>query len=332
MDPAYVARTTETAVNAPSGRLWRGVHVQVHHDDEVDDLIGQLAALRQLGINALVAEINYDYAYVSHPELREENPIHRDHAQRLGNACREQGLRLIPQLQCLGHQSWKEKTFALLSRHPEYDETPGQYPDNAGIYCRSWCPRQPEVLSLVVDLFDELLEVFEADALHVGMDEVFLIASEHCPRCREANPGDLFATAVNENHAHLVGKRGVEMLMWGDRLLDNGVMGYGEWEASTNRTHPAIEQIPRDIIICDWHYALRETYPSILFLLEQGFRVWPSGWRDTRAIEAFVDDARRYRTDRLLGFLCTTWDAVRPNDLATWPPIGFAMQRLDWLA
>ncbi len=310
------------------GSLWRGLHVQLHGDDEVDALIGALPVLAKIGINALIAEINYHYAYASHPELREENPIGREHAQKLGRVCRDYGIRPIPQFQCLGHQSWKDQTFALLKRYPEFDETPGQYPGNAGIYCRSWCPQQPALLPLLFDLFDELLQALEADALHVGMDEVLLIASEHCPRCKGGSPADLFAKAVGEYHEHLVGKRGVEMLMWGDRLLDDRVMGYGEWEAATNNTHSAVERIAKDIIICDWHYERREDYPSIPFFLEKGFRVWPSGWREVNAVEAFVDYAEQYRTERLMGYLCTTWDAVQPDEAAKWPPVTAAMKRL----
>ena len=328
MDYTDPGRKTEVAVDPQLGKLWRGIHVLLNTNEEVDGLIAELPALAEMGINVVIAEINYHYAYASHPELREENSISRDHAHRLGRVCREYGIRPIPQLQCLGHQSWEERTFALLRQYPEYDETPGQYPNNAGIYCRSWCPQQPAVLPLIFDLFDELLEVFEADALHVGMDEVFLIASEHCPRCKGASPSELFAKAVNDYHEHLVGRRGVEMLMWGDRLLDDRVMGYGEWEAATNDTHLAIERIATDIIICDWHYELREAYPSIPFFLEKEFRVWPSGWRDTEAIETFINYAQRYRTERLLGYLCTTWGAVKPNDVAKWPPITVAMKRL----
>ena len=37
-------------------------------------------------------------------------------------------IRLIPQFQCLGHQSWERWTFSLLTKHPEFDETPGKFP------------------------------------------------------------------------------------------------------------------------------------------------------------------------------------------------------------
>jgi hypothetical protein len=37
---------------------------------------------------------------------------------------------------------------------------------------------------LIFDLLDELLDAFDVDAMHVGMDEVFLIGDDKCPRCR----------------------------------------------------------------------------------------------------------------------------------------------------
>jgi hypothetical protein len=308
---------------------WRGIHLLPSSNEQVTALIAEIPALADLGVNVIMAEVNYHFAYRSHPELQEADPITWEMARQLSAACRAHGMRLIPQLQCLGHQSWAEQTFALLRQHPEFDETPGQFPDNAGIYCRSWCPQHPEVNPIIFDLFDELLEAFEADALHVGLDEVFLIASEHCPRCQGADPAALFAQAVDDYHAHLVGQRGVEMLMWGDRLISDAATGYGEWEAARNGTDPAIDRIPKDIIICDWHYELRESYPSIPIFLDKGFRVIPGGWREVAAVEALIGDAQKHRHERLLGYLCTTWGAAKPGEIAGWPPVVTAMR---WMA
>jgi hypothetical protein len=315
---------------APSSQTsWRGVHVLLMDDtSQMDGLLASIPALADLGVNVLVAEVDYAYAYTSHPEVQGPAPIARQRIAALVKACRECGVRLIPQFQCLGHQSWAKTTHALLARYPQFDETPGQFPDNEGIYCRSWCPQHPQVNPIVFALFDELLDVFEADALHVGMDEVFLIASAHCPRCKGGDPARLFAQAVNDYHAHLVGQRKVEMLMWGDRLLDAAATGYGEWEAAGNGTHPALDLIPRDIIICDWHYTRREDYPSIPLFLQKGFRVWPAGWKEVEATEALVDFAGRHASEQMLGYLCTVWGAVPLGDLAGFPPLVAAMKRL----
>jgi hypothetical protein len=313
---------------SPTQSNWFGVHLGLSSPNQNQALLKILPTLAAQGLNVLMVEVDYNYAFTTHPELRGFDPLSQEDARRLASACRQHKIRLIPQFQCLGHQSWAEHTFPLLAHYPELDETPGQFPGNQGIYCRSWCPRHPQVNSIVFTLMQELIEAFQAEALHVGLDEVFLIASEHCPRCRGANPGEIFADAVNAYHDFLVRQQGVEMLMWGDRLLDDAVMGYGEWEASQNGTHTAIDHIPRNIIQCDWHYELRNTYPSVPFFAAAGFRVWPAGWRNPESTLALLRYAQGLGLDTVLGHLCTTWGAVQIQDIANWAPFQAAQRAM----
>lgn len=301
--------------------VWRGVHLSAGNDGQVETLAAELPRLAGLGVNVIILEVNYDFQFRSHPEMAPPQGISAPCARALAEAARQHGIRLIPQLNCLGHQSWSKTTGRLLEKHPEFDETPGQFPENKGIYCRSWCPQNPEVNPFVFALIDELCEAFQADAFHVGMDEVFLIASEYCPRCRGGDPARLFAKAVNDLHSHIVAERKLEMLMWGDRLLDSKALGYSEWEAASNGTAPALGLIPSDIILCDWHYGEQTAYPSVPLLLQKGFRVWPSGWQPLKATRAFSAFARKQNDKRLLGYLCTTWGKVRIAAIAQWPPV-----------
>ena len=175
--------------------VWRGVHLSAHSDEQAMQLAGQIPRLADAGVNLVVLEVDYDFDFRSHPKLRAGQFITRAAAGDLVRAAHARGVRLIPQFNCLGHHSWAKNTAPLLTQYPEFDETPGQFPENKGIYCRSWCPQNPKVNAVVFALLDELAEAFQADALHVGMDEVFLIASEHCPRCRGGDPAKLFAKA-----------------------------------------------------------------------------------------------------------------------------------------
>ncbi len=193
-------------------RPWVGVHVPLNGPDDVESLIGELPALADIGVNLLITEINYNFEFASHPELRSERAIPAADIKKLAAACRDHEIRLVPQFQCLGHQSWGRKTHPLLAVYPQFDETPGRYPANKGIYARSWCPFHPDVNKLVFSLFDELLNAFEADALHVGLDEAFIVASDYCPRCRGKKPGEVFARAVNDFYDHIVTKRSKTML------------------------------------------------------------------------------------------------------------------------
>lgn len=289
-------------------KVWRGVHITAPGPQGLPLVKRAISeVLAPMGVNVLIFEVNYQFEYESHPELRGSRPISKADARDLAKLCRKHSIRLIPQFNCLGHQSWSKTTFPLLTRYPEFDETPSLPKDNPDIYCRSWCPLHPRVNEVVFALMDELIDAFEADSFHVGMDEVFLIASEQCSRCKGKDPAELFAKAVNDYHRHLVRKKKLTMLMWGDRLLDDKVIKYGKWESSQNNTAAAIDMIPKNIIMCDWHYGMRDDYPSIRYFQEKGFRVWPAGWRNIDAALALMECAQNAPSDRMIGYLCTTW-------------------------
>jgi hypothetical protein len=302
---------------------WRGVHLFVQSNEAADSLTENLPKLAAIGVNAVVVEVNFSYDFKSHPELRNRNFITREHAQKLAAAARRNGIRLIPELDCLSHQSGRRSNLPLLEKYPEFGEPVGDNTDKDGAHLRSWCPQHPDVNRVVCQLIDELVEAFQADAFHVGMDEVFCVASDRCARCRGGDPAHLFAKAVNDLHKHIVGRRKWEMLMWGDRLLDAKTLGYSKWEASKNGTEGAIDLIPKDIIVCDWHYEKRDSYPSVPLLLQKGFRVWPSGWQPLEATKAFSAFALRERqkNPRLVGYLCTAWGKIKPAAASEWPPM-----------
>jgi hypothetical protein len=289
---------------------WRGVHMMSPGRQGLPLLKRAITdKLAPMGVNALIIEVNYGFEFKSHPELNGGgNALRVEDARDLAESCRKCGIRLIPMLNCLGHQSWAQTTAALLAKHPDLDESPDIPKDNKGIYCRSWCPLNPDVNKIVFVLIDELADAFGAKAFHVGMDEVFIVAHPGCPRCKGKDPAELFAKSVNDLHRHVVDERKLTMLMWADRLLDDKKLGYGKWESSANGTAPAIDLIPKDIIMCDWHYETRpKGYPSIAYIQEKGFRILPSSWRNKDAALAMLREARSTATPRMIGHLCTTW-------------------------
>ncbi len=288
---------------------WRGMHLLVNGRQDIpalEQLIKEY--LPQLRFNQLILEINYNFEYKSHPEIAVQNALTLDDCRHLNAIAKQSFIRIIPMINCLGHQSWAETTYSLLTHHPEFDETPNYPKDNKGIYCRSWCPSHPDLNPILFALFDELIDAFHADAFHVGMDEVFILGK--CSRCKGKHNADLFAKAVKEYHQHLVGKRKVEMYLWGDRLLDGIGMKLGEWEASTNDTAPAIDKIPKDIVLCDWHYETPDDFPSLAYLQSKGFRVIPSTWNQIENVKRFTSLALKHQGAKLPGYLATTWASV----------------------
>lgn len=325
----FLSSTSFCSTDANGQSPWLGIHLLMTRSDTTEQLTDAVNDLAQLGVNTIVAEIDYGYEYQSHPNLRSRNASSREQLKKLLAQCRKNNIRLIPQFQFLGHQSWESSTSPLLTQYPQFDETPGKYPNNEGIYCRSWCPLNPEVNPIVFELVDELIEVLEADAFHVGMDEVFIIAEDSCFRCKGKDKAEIFAKAINDYHRHIVGKHKIEMLMWGDRLIDSSKINYGRWEASANHTAKAVDLIPTDIIICDWHYETRVAYDSIPMFLEKGFRVWPASWRKPEAAKALIDYSINQNNPQIVGLLNTTWGTVPIKELIAFEPLKYSISRFS---
>lgn len=273
-------------------------------------------ALPKEGVNVLVLEFDYGYQFAKHPEVAEPGALSAEDVKTLAAAAKGAGVRLIPQINLLGHQSWAKSTGALLRSHPEFDETPGKYPQNEGIYCRSYCPLHPQVHNVVFDLIDELADAAGADAFHVGMDEVFLIGEDDCPRCKGKDKAELFAQEVTALHDHLAQSKRA-MWMWGDRFLDGETTGIGKWEASILKTHRALANVPKDITICDWHY--ERALPTTEHFAIEGFPVLACPWRRPDVALNQLDDIRRVRShateaiaNRMQGVLQTTWLNIAP--------------------
>ena len=284
----------------------RGIHFSIKGEEDcrqVERFITGLAP--SLGLTDIIVETGL--AFKSHPEVSRPGEMSAADARGLAKVCREHGVNLIPLCQSLGHQSFRDKPGALLKTHPEFNEAPDMGMNSFkfdNFY--SWCPNHPGVNPLVFDLYDEMLDAFESKSLHVGMDEVFVLGE--CPRCKGTPNAKLFAKAVNDFHGHIVKKRGARMLMWGDRLLPPET-GFSMWERSNNQTERAIDLIPRDIVICDWHYEVMpgDDYPSVRYIQEKGHPAWPAGWNVPQAVQRLIEVSRRDDKGLLEGYLCTTW-------------------------
>lgn len=272
-------------------------------------------------VNTLILRVDFNYQYTSHPELRDSASLSKADVKKLVNVCKSNGIRLIPQINLLGHQSWASTTTNLLRLYPQFDETPHvkmpekyEWPNADGLYCKSYCPLHPEVHKIVFELVDEICDVFEADAFHAGMDEVFYIGDDKCPRCKGMDKAELFAGEVTKIRNHLSLKNR-ELWIWGDRLIDGKTTGLGMWEASMNNTHRAIDMIPKDVFICDWHYE-RPDKTAVLFAMK-GFRVATCPWRRPTISKAQVSDMINFREtatkevrENYQGIVQTVWSGA----------------------
>ncbi len=269
-------------------------------------------------VNVLILRVDYNYQYKTHPELRDSIALSESDIKKIVSSCRVHAIRIIPQINLLGHQSWANHTGRLLSAYPAFDETPEvqipekyQWPNSDNLYCKSYCPLHPDVHKVVFDVVDELCNVFEATAFHAGMDEVFYIGSDKCPRCKGQNKAKLLADEVTRVRDHLAASNR-ELWIWGDRLIDGAATGIGMWEGSMNETFPAIGMIPKDVMICDWHYERADkTAP---YFAMNGFNVATCPWRSPSLAVQQLNDMISFRQNatnnmklRFRGIIQTVW-------------------------
>ena len=309
----------------------KGAHLRIKEASVTDKLIQYIhEGLKPLGVNLLVLEFNPGYNYRCFPQLADAS-FGRDEAKKVAEAARKAGIKIVPLFMCLGHQGWRFEKNKLLKLHPEFDETPDVPEDGDAentpdleFYCHSWCASNDDVYKYVFPMMDEIMEDFNADTLHVGMDEVFSMGE--CPRCKGKKRADLFARSVNILYDHIVKEKGWKMMMWGDRLNHAKAFGYHAWEGDIWETWHAVDMIPKDIIIADWHYEMNEKgFPGIGAFLEKGFTVVSASWKDLNQARFLLDEAQKYEKSAIekghkgthAGMIVTCWSEATNELLDT---------------
>ena len=269
-------------------------------------------------VNTLILRVDYSYQFKSHPELVDSSSLSKGDIKKMVNACQKNNIRIIPQINLLGHQSWANRTHKLLAVYPQFDETPHvrmleqyEWPNADNLYCKSYCPLHPEVHKVVFDLVDEICDVFETNAFHAGMDEVFYLGDDKCPRCSGRDKAELFAGEIRLLNDHLAQKNR-QLWIWGDRLIDGRTTGLGMWEGSYNNTYRAVDMIPKDVVICDWHYERADKTP--VYFAMKGFHVITCPWRKPELAVAQTEDMVNFRKesakemqDKFYGMMQTVW-------------------------
>jgi len=200
------------------------------------------------------------------------------------------------------------------------DAVPGlPQPSGSDFYCVD----DPRSYGTLFGLYQTLVNLYRPQFFLIAHDEIRRLAA-----CRDDNrpSADLFVEDVTRIHNWLQA-RGIQTIMWGDMLLDHhwwqqvgGGANSGNPIWRSGDTAQAIEHLPKDIIILDWHYTPKKDYPSIGYFRAHGFRVWGQGWYDAEATAALGDSVRRYGGDGLLGADWGFWQTLSPAAMSLYAP------------
>lgn len=206
---------------------------------------------------------------------------------------REHFLTVTPLVNSVGHMPW------LLDngQYRNWAEDP-QTPYAASV-------TNPDLDKFVFRLYDEVLDTFHSDTLHIGGDEVTMRGRyPFASQAQYPTVSTAFVAQVTKMHDYLRAK-GVRTMLWGDMLLAKG-----EAPDATNAPSPTDAawmraHLPKDITITDWHYAPQGDFTSPRLLTGEGFApVIGATWYNPANIAAF---SRTLAADRQRGLLQTTW-------------------------
>jgi hypothetical protein len=272
------------------------------------------------GYNAVGFYLEHRFRYRSAPWAATAGALEPSLARQLAAEFRPRGLRIIPFLNTLGHM----EGFIRCEGGQWLAEGPSDWPGGVQI-----CPSRPECVEFARHLVADAIDAFADEWDHVGVDETRQLGQ--CPQCAERvariGAGGLYGEYFREL-CRWVLERGRRPCLWGDMLIQ----------------HPhALDCIPRETVIFDWHYFDRPRASTHMFR-ERGFDVvccpsiqtYNAAWCFLHQTQQNIDEhAEVAAALGALGVMVTTWEhAFFSQYDATMPLVHAAGRRLargeDW--
>lgn len=311
---------------------FRGVHLYipgVQYMDFAKRMVKYLFS--PMGYNCIIMEVAGGMKFDSHPLINEKMEEAVEKGKRgewptfphgsvaegkavdkavlkdLVQYIRSYGIEVIPEIQSLGHVQFMTQAYPEIAEIPEKED--GEVKDTraedarpATFYKHCYCPSNPRSYEILFDLIDEIVEVFEPrEYVHMGHDEVYEMGV--CKVCKQKNTAELFAYDINKIYDYLKTK-GLKMMIWADMLQLGSKRNY--------KTPPAIDMIPKDIVLLDfvWYFHLKDDIED--HLLNHGFKVCMGNLYSSH----FPRYCTRSRKEGMVGGQISAWVRVNPESQA----------------
>ena len=298
-----LSQIKQTTHQYPTGTIewkpsisWRGVHLFVGPNALETHKTLWTEVLLPLGFNKVVLQCEQT-EWKCIPNIRGGINMKREDLRVLCEWYRHMGVEVIPLVESFGHVQWlsqKGKNLDLMM-NPKVPFTVD--------------PRKPKVQALYTSLLNEVLQVTKAKTVHFGLDEVDFRGFPKDPKLVTQLWKIQVPFLMNWAKKHKV----VPML-WGDEILAPSE-GAGPATAATLEEAKARRAVlPKNAIICDWHYQDRSDpnffAASLNTLKKEGFRTIASAWDKSNNVRGQVGAAIQTKS----GFLLTTWAGYELNE------------------
>jgi len=282
---------------------------QVLTIDTFKELIRTLSYFK---INLLSLYIEHTFVFKKHPLIGQGcGSLTREEVKELDEYARDYHIELVPSFQALGHlyQILKHKEYAHLA------ETESRW---------SLSPAEEESYKLLQELFSEIVPAFSSKFFNIGCDEVIDLGEGKSKKiAQELGKGGLYLSHILKVK-RVLDDYGRTTMLWGDMLLH----------------HPeVIPNLPKDIIIMNWHYGTdklegSDYYRPLIEVFQKAgleqfacpgtsswLRLFPDICIANRNIKCFISEAKKFGVE---GVLTTNWGDNGNYNLLGYVWYGFA--------
>lgn len=251
-----------------------------------DFLIPMLARLKFSHVLVMTNYVRWDASKpMWHP-----NGATKDEAKRVAELVRTNGMKAIPLLETPGHAQW----FFYGGANRDLMQDPLVTDPYA------YDTLNPRTFEIILPILKEIVDVFKPEFVHIGHDEVAAPDRGRFPGRPDGQAlglEKLFADHAVKLHDYLA-TLGVGTMIWHDVAL------------STAYRDKILPALPKDIVICAWHYSPASDYPTLADAQSQGFRVIGSSWFAPGNPEAMAKAALRVNA---FGAMQTRWSGYFGN-------------------
>jgi hypothetical protein len=157
-------------------------------------------------------------------------------------------------------------------------------------------------------LYQQILGLYRPPVILIGHDEIQGL-SLYAARSGKTS-AEILANDVKRIRDWLNSK-GVRTAMWGDMLLEHkrwdqevGSANSSSPALNSGPTHLALQELPKDTLILDWHYQGRDKYDSIEYFSKNGFAVIGVSGHEGKAARAMAYSARK---SEVMGVIGSDW-------------------------
>lgn len=271
----------------------RGVMLDISRDkvptmNTLYSLVDQFAEWK---FNELQLYTEHTFAYAGHEAVwANASPMTPDEVRALDDYCRARFIDLVPNQNSFGHMArWLTRpAYAHLAERP-----------SVGYML---CPVDPNAVTFLAGLYDDLLPNFSSTMFNVGCDEAYAIGrGRSADAVKKRGVRRVYLDFLLQIH-QLVQAHGKTMQFWGDIILQ----------------HPElIPELPKDVIALNWGYEASHPFASqtakfaaagIPFYVAPGTSSWNAIiGRTDNAVENLRNAAIHGRANGAIGYLITDW-------------------------